>query len=1129
MPHNDPSDESIFALALERPSPAERAAFVQGACVGNPSLLARVEGLLKSHEEAGSFLQQPFDSSTLTGGHDRPSEGPGARIGPYRLLQQIGEGGMGVVYMAEQEQPVRRKVALKIIKPGMDSQQVVARFEAERQALAVMDHTHIAKVFDAGATESGRPYFVMELVHGVPITKYCDDKELTPRERLELFVPVCQAIQHAHQKGIVHRDIKPSNVLVTMYDDKPVSKVIDFGVAKAIEQRLTERTLFTQYGALVGTFEYMSPEQAEMNAFGVDTRSDIYSLGVLLYELLTGTTPLEKLRLRQAALGELVRLIKEEEPPRPSVRLSSSGDLPKIAALRKTEPARLSKLVRGEVDWIVMKCLEKDRARRYETASGLAKDVERYLADLPVEACPPSAGYRLRKFARRYKAPLAVTAGFGLLLCAGVVFIAWQAVRARRAEEKARINAQRAQLSAHVAQAQAREIVVAKDQAEERGDELVALNKQLRRSNYVADMNLARHAWDEGNLALAGELLERHRPKPGETDLRGFEWHYLHRLPHRDLRTVKAHDGGATTVAWTPDGKRLVSLGASQKASGEVKLWDAATLNSLTLRLKSATDHVIRGDLSPDGKLLAAAGRDKTVRVWNLETGEQFATLEGHTADVIFQVCFSPDGRNLASQTWASRSIDSSEIKIWDLDQRKAIVSIDKLRAVGGLALAFSPDGNRLAAGTGPNLVNVWDAASGRKLLVTGLKRSSVECLAMSPDGDRLAVAGVARDVQILDSRTGQLLWTCSGDLVHRSRLSFSPDGERLASAASSGIELWDAESGQLIRMFKGHVGPVMDVAFNPDSTLLASAGADGCLKVWDAVSDPESISISGPLARLFVVISPDGRTGLTGLGESTIQLWNTTTGKPLGEPLNLDYKQASFDFTADGNRLVLTDEGKNVTTWDVATRKAVHTFKHDGPARPIKTALSADGKWFACSGAAGELKVWDLEKGIPLRAFKVAEDQPSLVFSPDGRRLAAGDRRGAIKVWDVATGGDRCAAQVKGSIAMLTFSPDGKQLAVECSGREVRLLDAESGHEVSRPFSSISTRCLQFSSDGKRLATGLMDGTVKIWDQSGQETLTLKGHAGPVSGLAFSPDGHRLISAGSMTVRIWDGTPIGE
>ena len=437
MSATSPDVKSIFGRALEIESPDERSAFLREACAAAPALRSEVEDLLRAIGGAGDFMNQPAPTGSITIAHAPLLEGPGTRIGPYRLLQQIGEGGMGVVYMAEQEQPVRRKVALKIIKPGMDSAQVVARFEAERQALAVMDHTNIAKVFDAGTTESGRPYFVMELVHGVPITEYCDCNQLTPPERLELFIPVCQAIQHAHQKGVIHRDIKPSNVLVTMYDDKPVPKVIDFGVAKAVEQRLTERTLFTQFGALVGTFEYMSPEQAEMNAFGVDTRSDIYSLGVLLYELLTGTTPLEKQRLRQAALGEMVRLIKEEEPPRPSMRLSGSGDLPRIAAARKMEPARLSKLVRGEVDWIVMKCLEKDRSRRYETASGLAKDVERYLHDEPVEACPPSAAYRLRKFVRKHRSAISFAAGVAFLLVAVAIFSMWQAARAVRAEHHA--------------------------------------------------------------------------------------------------------------------------------------------------------------------------------------------------------------------------------------------------------------------------------------------------------------------------------------------------------------------------------------------------------------------------------------------------------------------------------------------------------------------------------------------------------------------------------------------------------------------------------------------------------------------------------------------------------------------
>jgi tetratricopeptide (TPR) repeat protein/serine/threonine protein kinase len=407
---------AIFAEALECPSAAERSAYLERACGGTAELRVQAEALLRAYFEAGDFLrgQSSLPGMCATVDEPRPTEAPGTVIGPYKLLQQIGEGGMGTVFMAEQEQPIRRKVALKVIKPGMDSRQVIARFEAERQALAMMDHVNIARVFDGGATETGRPYFVMELVHGVPITKYCDDNQLTPRQRLELFVPVCQAIQHAHQKGIIHRDVKPSNVMITLYDGKPVPKVIDFGVAKATEQKLTERTLFTQYGTMVGTFEYMSPEQAEMSALGVDTRSDIYSLGVLLYELLTGSTPLTHKRIKAAAYGEILRLIKEEEPPKPSTRLSDSGEaLASISANRHTEPAKLSKLMRGELDWIVMKTLEKDRNRRYETANGFAADVQRYLHDEPVLAGAPSAWYRFGKFARRKKAALAVA---GLIL-----------------------------------------------------------------------------------------------------------------------------------------------------------------------------------------------------------------------------------------------------------------------------------------------------------------------------------------------------------------------------------------------------------------------------------------------------------------------------------------------------------------------------------------------------------------------------------------------------------------------------------------------------------------------------------------------------------------------------------------
>jgi serine/threonine protein kinase/tetratricopeptide (TPR) repeat protein len=429
-------EKAVFGAALALPAAAEREAYLQDACAGQPELLSRLRELLSAHAESRGPLDRGPAALGVTA-DAALTEFRGTVIGPYKLLEQIGEGGMGTVFMAEQTEPIQRKVALKIIKAGLDSRQVIARFEAERQALAMMDHVNIARVFDAGATEAGLPYFVMELVHGVPITKYCDDNHLTPRERLELFVPVCQAIQHAHQKGIIHRDIKPSNVMVTLYDGKPVPKVIDFGVAKATEQKLTDRTLFTQYGTMVGTLEYMSPEQAEMSALGVDTRSDIYSLGVLLYELLTGSTPLTHTRMKEGAYAEILRMIREEEAPKPSTRLSDPREaLASISANRHMEPAKLSKLMRGELDWIVMKTLEKDRNRRYETANGFAADVQRYLNDETVQACPPSAGYRLRKFVRRNRAAVLTAAAILFVLVAGIAGTTFGFLRAehRRAE-----------------------------------------------------------------------------------------------------------------------------------------------------------------------------------------------------------------------------------------------------------------------------------------------------------------------------------------------------------------------------------------------------------------------------------------------------------------------------------------------------------------------------------------------------------------------------------------------------------------------------------------------------------------------------------------------------------------------
>jgi serine/threonine protein kinase len=448
MNTSTPSVETILAEAVEIVAPVERQAFVERACGGDSALQSQVERLIAHHFEAGSFLERPaaVDPRVIAAG-EMPSlsDGPGAVIGPYKLLEQIGEGGMGMVYLAEQTRPVRRKVALKIIKPGMDTKQVVARFDAERQALAMMDHPNIARVHDGGTTESGRPYFVMEPVRGIAITAYCDREQLTICDRLELFVLVCRAVQHAHQKGIIHRDLKPSNILVTVIDGAAVPKVIDFGVAKATSGSLTDKTLFTGFHQFIGTPLYMSPEQADLSGMDVDTRSDIYSLGVLLYELLTGTTPFDQDTFRTAAFDEMRRMIREDVPPKPSTRISSLGEaLPTLSAGRKLEPKRLEGELKGELDWIVMKALEKDRRRRYETASDFATDVMRYLTDRPVEACPPSAWYRFSKYARRNRMALTTAGVVSFALVGGAAASAWQAIRATQAEQRATGQASRA-------------------------------------------------------------------------------------------------------------------------------------------------------------------------------------------------------------------------------------------------------------------------------------------------------------------------------------------------------------------------------------------------------------------------------------------------------------------------------------------------------------------------------------------------------------------------------------------------------------------------------------------------------------------------------------------------------------
>ena len=592
-------------------------------------------------------------------------------VGPYKLLEVVGEGGMGTVYLAQQQEPIRRLVALKLIKAGMDSRQVLARFEAERQALALMDHPNIAKVFDGGATPNGRPYFVMELVKGTPITKYCDEQRLALRDRLELFVQVCRAVQHAHQKGIIHRDLKPSNVLVAAYDGAPVVKVIDFGVAKAVGQPLAEKTLVTGIGAIVGTLEYMSPEQAEINQLDIDTRSDVYALGVVLYELLSGTTPLENKRVKQSGLLEALRIIREEEAPTLSNRLATTEELPVIAANRGTEPAKLTRLVRGELDWILMMALEKDRDRRYETANAFATDVQDHLDDKPVKAGPPSTWYRFGKFAKRNRREVLIAGAAATVAVTGVVGLAVSRAiiaRALLSETKAK--------------------------------------EDLRVEGYFQRITVAHRELSIDNLAAALRALEG-----CPQDLRGWEWHYLMRLFKFEPRVLR-DSTEVHGVAFSPDGERIASAGKD----GRVKIWNSRT-GQVLKRINAHSGAACGVAFHPLGGHVASTGADRLVKVWDLSATDQ-PRFEGpcdalRPFGVSYTVAFRPpDGRHLAAGC-------DRVVRIWDWKKNRPEAPEHTFHGpeYHSIPVAFSRDGRQLATcGNWEQGLNLWDAETGRPL-----------------------------------------------------------------------------------------------------------------------------------------------------------------------------------------------------------------------------------------------------------------------------------------------------------------------------------------------------------------------------------------------------------------------------
>ncbi len=1087
-------EREIFIEALGVP-PAEWAVVLEQACQGDAALLARVQRLLHEHARQESFiLDKPPVGIEGTVDH-RPSTGlPGAAIGPFKLLRQIGEGGMGVVWTAEQTEPVKRLVALKLIKAGMDSKAVLARFEAERQALAVMNHPNIANVLDAGTTPDGRPYFVMELVKGVPITEFCDARRLTLHQRLELFVQVCNAIQHSHQKGIIHRDIKPSNVLVALYDDKPVPKVIDFGIAKATGSPLTEHTIVTAFGAVVGTPEYMSPEQASLNQLDVDTRSDVYALGVLLYELLTGTTPMDRKNLGEAAWVEVLRIVREVEAPKPSIKVSTAEALPSIAAKRGTEPKRLQSLIRGELDWILLKSLEKDRARRYESASGFAADIQRYLVGDAVRAHPPSRVYRARKFLRRYRRPVFVGVIVLLALVAGMTGTTWGLIRAELALQRAVKAERKAEAEATIAAIERDKATAERDEKEKARSMEQEARTALQERVVRLHLRTAREAADKGESFTALQWYAAawgadHATPARESVHRLRVGTALRQLP--ELLAVRFHSRTPDVVSFSPDALAVLSY---TSVTREVQIWDPETGRLKVPPLKHPFP-IMAAEWTPDGSFVWTRSADHALRLWDPATGKTVGrTVHAKNRGELTAAAVAPDGKTAVVSARGAGIIERVEFASGETVQTWSVPEYP-------LSLRFSPTGDRFACSLNTTAL-LWDLAQTEPL--ASLPHKSEGYRVGAEDYPNPTV-----DQMPLFSRNGRLLVT----IIPGAR----------------GFAVWNALTGEKISEQK-QVGLVYGATLSPSGRLLLCYG-HGSTIGYCTVSETETGRCVATLKLTRNINNgcffPDEKSVLLRAAGSGVERVEIASGRTIGPVLRACGKdRLSPQVSPDGEKILMAEFDGIARVWRLPAAEPYieYDLANGGPlngqlaTRDGKIRFErADGSLGVVTGTAEPIALAD------------APFEGSSWLSPDGHFAVVADSVHGYRVWDSGTGRpltDRFTSP--GKLLWAGFTPDGEFLYTLSGGNEFECRETATWQPLptrtirQEPIPILAV-CL--SPDGRHLATAGQQNYATLFSTSNPDRppRTLR-HGGWVWGIGFSPDSRRVVTAsGDLTARVWD------